>query len=66
MSVDQFHASRTFIGLLIDADVIFFYQYFAEPQKIVIETADLPTSAANTGGHAGISNAAGAASMTDM
>jgi hypothetical protein len=66
MSVDQLHASKPFINLLIDADVIFSWQYFAEPQKIVIETANLPPTVANTGGHGGISNAAGAASMTQM
>jgi hypothetical protein len=66
MSVDQLHTSKPFIRLLIDADVIFSWQYFAEPGKIVIETADLPPSAANTGGHGGILNAAGAASITDM
>jgi hypothetical protein len=66
MSVDQLRASKPLINLLIDANVIFFWQYFAEPQKIVIETAELPTSAGHTGGHGGILNAAGAASMTDM
>jgi hypothetical protein len=66
MSVDQLHASKPFIRLLIDTNVIFSWQYFAEPGKIVIETADLPPSADNTGGHGGILNAAGAASMTDM
>jgi hypothetical protein len=66
MSPDQFHASKPFIGLLIDADVIFCYQYFAEPQKIVIETANLPPGAGNTSGQGGILNATSADSMTDM
>jgi hypothetical protein len=64
--VDQLHASKPFIRLLIDADVIFSWQYFAEPQKIVIETVELPTSAGNTVEHGGTLNAAGVASMTDM
>jgi hypothetical protein len=58
MSPDLIHASKPIIKLLIDADVIFFWQYFAEPQKIIIETADLPPTASNTGGHGGILNAA--------
>jgi hypothetical protein len=35
MSPDLIHASKPIIRLLIDADVIFFWQYSAEPQKIV-------------------------------
>jgi hypothetical protein len=66
MPLDQLHASKPFIRLLIGVDVIFFWQYFAEPQKIVIETANLPPGAGNTGGQGGILNAIGAASMTDM
>jgi hypothetical protein len=54
MSVDQLHASKPFINLLIDADIIFSWQYFAEPGKIVIATADLPPPAANTGGQGGV------------
>lgn len=49
MSFEQFDASKATIHLLIDAEVLFFYQYFAEHQKLVIEAANAPAVAVSAG-----------------
>lgn len=48
MSLEQFDSSKPTIELLIDAEVLFLYQYFAECQKVVVEAAaNAPAAAVN-------------------
>lgn len=48
MSLERLNSSKPIIELLIDAEVLFFYQYFAECLKVVVEAAaNAPAAAVN-------------------
>lgn len=51
MSVEEFKASKPLMRLLVENQVVFMYQYFAEPRHLVLEVANLVEEANHQSRH---------------